>query len=98
MNPARGAPPGPRKGLSPPTDEQGRPLLFTTLLSAGVADRPAARKEAAVATASLPQDPDLDQLRKQARELQRAVRGRQRPPSPASPGGPQNRKRQSGSR
>jgi ankyrin repeat protein len=28
-----------------------------------------------VATASLPQDPDLDQLRKQARELQRAVRG-----------------------
>jgi len=27
-----------------------------------------------VATASLPQDPDLDQLRKQARELQRAVR------------------------
>jgi ankyrin repeat protein len=28
-----------------------------------------------VATASLPQDPDLDQLRKRARELQRAVRG-----------------------
>jgi ankyrin repeat protein len=28
-----------------------------------------------MATASLPQDPDLDQLRKQARELQRAVRG-----------------------
>ncbi len=27
-----------------------------------------------MATASLPQDPDLDQLRKQARELQRAVR------------------------
>ena len=28
-----------------------------------------------MATASLPQDPDLDQLRNQARELQRAVRG-----------------------
>jgi hypothetical protein len=27
-----------------------------------------------MATASLPQDPDLDQLRTQARELQRAVR------------------------
>jgi hypothetical protein len=27
-----------------------------------------------MATASLPQDPDLDQLRSQARELQRAVR------------------------
>ena len=27
-----------------------------------------------MATASLPQDPDLDQLRNQARELQRAVR------------------------
>jgi hypothetical protein len=38
-------------------------------------DRPAARKEAAVASASLPQDPDLDQLRTQARELQRAVHG-----------------------
>jgi hypothetical protein len=27
-----------------------------------------------MATAALPQDPDLDQLRRQARELQRAVR------------------------
>ena len=27
-----------------------------------------------MATASLPQDPDLDQLRTQARELQRAIR------------------------
>ncbi len=47
---------------------------FTALLSTGIADQPAERKEFAIATASLPQDPDLDQLRKQARELQRAVR------------------------
>jgi ankyrin repeat protein len=40
----------------------------------GIADRPVERKEVAVPTASLPQDPDLEQLRKQARELQRAVR------------------------
>jgi ankyrin repeat protein len=45
-----------------------------TLLSIGSADRPVMRKEVAMATASLPQDPDLAQLRKQARELQRAVR------------------------
>jgi ankyrin repeat protein len=48
--------------------------LLATLLSTGTADRPVERKEVAVPTASLPQDPDLDQLRAQARELQRAVR------------------------
>src|SRR5262249_50679806 len=42
--------------------------------STGVADRPVPREEAAMATAALPEDPDLDQLRNQARELQRAVR------------------------
>jgi ankyrin repeat protein len=47
---------------------------FTSLLSTGFADRLVERKEAALATASLPQDPDLEQLRNQARELQRAVR------------------------
>ena len=48
-------------------------VTVQTLLSTGVADRPAQRKEAAMATVSLPQDPDLDQLRRQARELQRAA-------------------------
>ena len=48
--------------------------LLATLLSIGTADRPVEREEAAMATAALPQDPDLDQLRTQARELQRAVR------------------------
>ena len=48
-------------------------VLFTSLLSTGLADRLVTRKEAAMATAALPQDPDLGQLRNQARELQRAV-------------------------
>jgi len=42
--------------------------------STGIADRPVERTDTAMTTASLPQDPDLNQLRKQAREVQRAVR------------------------
>jgi ankyrin repeat protein len=45
-----------------------------TSFPAGAADQSARRKEVAMPTIPLPQDPDLGQLRKQARELQRAVR------------------------
>jgi ankyrin repeat protein len=45
-----------------------------TSFPAGGADQPARRKEVAMPTIPLPNDPHLGQLRKQARELQRAVR------------------------
>jgi ankyrin repeat protein len=44
-----------------------------TSFPVGAADQPARRKEVAMPTIPLPQDPDLGQLRNQARELRRAV-------------------------
>src|SRR5262249_26322672 len=68
---ARGeAPPGPRAGLCPlPPTAAGRWFLVSVFSRAGRGPQP----EGGHVVRELPDRPDLDQLRRQARELQRAA-------------------------
>jgi ankyrin repeat protein len=65
------APPGPREGLSPPPKAQELSRLWLFL---GLSSGPQAQEGDAIST-SLPERPDLDQLRRQAKKLRDAARG-----------------------